>query len=116
MKIRAHLRVPLALPVKVKVVERDEEFKLTTLGDISWGGVFVKMDPPAPMGARVQLQFVVSDSNVSLELWGTVVRARPGDRSEPAGVGIEFDPMDDGSHSLIQRLVNEEVMMLVNNR
>jgi uncharacterized protein (TIGR02266 family) len=115
MKTRAHLRVPLPMPVKIKVLDRDQEFKLTALGDISWGGVFVMMNPPAPMGARVLLQFVVSETNVSLELWGTVVRTRTNGKAEPSGVGIEFDPMDEDSRSLIQQLVHEEIMMLVKN-
>ena len=115
MKTRAHLRVPLPVPVKVKVVERDEDFKLTALGDISWGGVFVMMNPPAPKGARVLIQFVVSENNVSLELWGTVVRSRANGGPEHAGMGIEFDPLDEDSRSLIQQLVHEEIIMLVKN-
>ena len=103
------------MPVKVKVVDRDQEFKLTALGDISWGGVFVMMSPPAPVGSRILLQFMVSETNVSLELWGTVVRARPGSKTEPAGVGVEFDPLDEDSRSLIQQLVRDELMMLVKN-
>jgi len=102
------------MPVKVKVADRDEEYRLTALGDISWGGVFIMMNPPAPVGSRVMVQFVVNDTNVSLELWGTVVRSRPnGKPNIPIGVGVEFDPLDEDSRSLIQQLVYDEVMTLV---
>ena len=115
MKNRLQLRVPIQIPVRVKVVDLDQEFKLTALYDISWGGVFVKMNPPAPLGSRIIIQFLVSDKSVSLELWGTVVRAIKGSKQEPAGVGVEFDQLDEDSRSLIQRLVHEEISMLVKN-
>jgi uncharacterized protein (TIGR02266 family) len=105
----------LPIPVRVKVVDQDQEFKLTTLGDISWGGVFVMMNPPAPLGSRIILQFLVLDEHVLLELWGTVVRSKPDSPEEPAGVGVEFDQLDEDSRSLIQRLVDDEVIMLVKN-
>lgn len=114
MKTRNQLRVPLPLPVRVKVLDRDEEFRHTALGDISWGGVFVMMNPPAPVKSRILIQFVFTDTNVSLELWGTVVRSRAnGKQNEPIGVGVEFDPLDEDSRSLIQQLVRDEVMNLV---
>ena len=69
MKTRQHLRVNLPIPVRVKVADRDQEFKFTGLGDISWGGAFVFMNPPAAKGSRVIIQFSLSDENVSLELW-----------------------------------------------
>jgi c-di-GMP-binding flagellar brake protein YcgR len=115
MKTRQHLRVPLPLPVKIRVVDEDEDYRLTRIDDISWGGAFVVMDPPAPKDSRVVLQFAFSDTSVSLELWGTVVRSKQAEGEFPAGVGVEFDTLDNDAQSLIQSLVDEEVRALLKN-
>jgi uncharacterized protein (TIGR02266 family) len=113
MKARQFLRVRLPLPVQIKVVDRDQEFKSTRIEDISWGGVFVVMDPPAELGARVVLQFALSGESVALELWGKVVRRVKAREECPAGMGIQFDPLDDDTRSLIQRLVDDEIVALL---
>lgn len=113
MKTREYLRVPLPIPVRIKVVDRDEEFWFTRVDDISWGGAFIVMESPVPMGSRVVLQFSLSDENVSLELWGVVVRVKlPGEGGVP-GAGVEFDPLDHDSKNLIQNLVFEEIRALL---
>jgi uncharacterized protein (TIGR02266 family) len=113
MKTRQHLRVPLPLAVKIRVVGEDEDFRLTRIDDISWGGVFVLIDPPAAKGSRIVLQFAFSDTSVALELWGTVVRSKQAEEEIPAGVGVEFDTLDNDAQSLIQSLVDEEVRALL---
>jgi len=115
MKTRQNLRVPLPLPVKIKVVGEDDDYRLTRIDDISWGGAFVVMDPPAPKGSRIVLQFAFSDTSVSLELWGTVVRSKQAARNFPVGKGVQFDTLDNDAQSLIQSLVDEEVRALLNN-
>ncbi len=113
MKTRMHLRVPLPLPVRIKLYEQSEEFISTKIGDVSWGGVFVLMDPPPQPETRLVLQFTMTEDNVSLDLGGKVVRSRPGGDSEPAGIGVQFDPLDDETRSLLQKLINDEVLALV---
>ncbi|HUT55504.1 MAG TPA: PilZ domain-containing protein [bacterium] len=115
MKTRQYLRVPIPTPVRIKVTERDEEFRLASIEDISWGGAFVIMKTPAPKGSRIILQFLFSDESVILELWGTVVRVRPATDGALAGVGVEFDSLDYDAQSLIQRLVDEEIRAVVLN-
>jgi len=113
MKTRQHLRVNLPIPVRVKVADKEQEFRFTGLEDISWGGAFVLMDPPAAKGDRIIIQFGLAEENVSLELWATVVRARPRQESAPAGMGVQFDALDEDSRSLIQRLIHEELLALL---
>ena len=113
MKVRRYLRVPLPIPVRIKVVEEDQDFRATSVEDISWGGAFVVLDPPAKLGSRVVLEFILSEENVSLELWGRVVRTRKPSEELPAGMGVEFDSLDDDTRSLIQRLVDEELEHLI---
>ncbi len=115
MKTRQYLRVPLPIILKAKVLESDAELRSVTAEDISWGGAFLVMDPPAPAGSRIVLQFFLAEDNVSLELWGTVVRNRAAQDNLPSGVGVEFDTLDEESRSLIQRVVAEEIAALVKN-
>jgi uncharacterized protein (TIGR02266 family) len=115
MKTRQYLRVPLPITLKAKVLETDPDLRSVTAEDISWGGAFLVMDPPAPAGSRIVLQFFLAEENVSLELWGTVVRNRTANENQPPGVGVEFDTLDEESRSLVQRVVAEEITALVKN-
>ena len=114
MKARQHLRVPVPIPVRIKVAEMDQDYRFATLGDISWGGCFIIMDPPAPMGSRIIIQFMFSDESVSLELWGEVVRVMEKSNEGSAGVGVHFDSLDYDAQTLIQSLVNDEIIDLLN--
>lgn len=113
MKIRKYLRVPVPIPVKYRIAEQGDEFRSTLIRDISWGGALVVMNPPAPVGSRMIIQFAFSGESVDLELWGTVVRTEKPSDNAPGGVGIEFDLLDEDSRSLIQAMVHEEVISLV---
>ena len=112
MKTRQHLRVPLNINIKVKILEKDEGFISTTTEDISWGGAFIITDVPVEAEDRVLMQVLLSEENVSLELWGTTVRIRKAENGFPSGFGIEFDRLDEDSRSLIQRIITEEIRKL----
>ncbi len=113
MKTRQHLRVPLLLNIKFKILEKDEDFVATRIEDISWGGAFIITDAPVEAEDRVIMQMVLDEDNVSLELWGTAIRIRKEQDGFRAGVGIEFDRLDEDSRSLIQRIINDEVNKLI---
>jgi c-di-GMP-binding flagellar brake protein YcgR len=113
LKARQYLRVPVQMQVQIKVLDRDPDFILTRIDDISWGGAFVVMDPQAEVGSRVVLQFVFRDASVTLELWGKVVRRSRPHEDRAVGVGVEFEPLDEDGRSLIQRMVHEEIAALV---
>jgi len=105
MKTRQHLRVPLPLPVRIKALESNNDFELAHLEDISWGGVFVRREPPLPLGKRVIIQFLMRDDAVALEIWGNVVRVREAKVGRSGGNGIQFSELDDATRSLIQKMV-----------
>jgi c-di-GMP-binding flagellar brake protein YcgR len=113
IKTRQYLRVPIPTAVRIKVADRDKEHRFSTLEDVSWGGAFVIMDPPPPEGTRILVQFALKDEKVSLEIWSTVKRVRPKANGFLPGVGVEFDSLDDDARSLIQQLINEEILGLV---
>ena len=113
MKVRKYLRVPVPIPVRIKVLDRHDEFTPATLDDISWGGAFVVMDPPAEVNQRMVIEFVLPEESVTLELWGRVVRSRPTVDGLHGGVGIEFDPLDEDSRSLIQKMITDEIRGLM---
>ena len=113
MKTRQHLRVPLPLPVRIKAIEGSNDFELAHLEDISWGGIFVRRDPPLELGKRVIIQFLMRDDSVSLEIWGTVVRVRDGQVGRNGGNGIQFTELDDATRSLIQRMINTIIQPLL---
>jgi len=112
MKTRQQLRVPLPLPVRIKAVDSNNDFELAHLEDISWGGVFVRREPPLEAGKRVIIQFLMRDDSVALEIWGTVVRVRDGQVGRPGGNGIQFSELDDATRSLIQRMVTTIIQPL----
>lgn len=108
MKTRQYLRVPLPLPVKVKVLEQeDEEFNLTRIDDLSWGGAFILVDPLPPLNSRIIIKF--ESPEVALELWGSVVRSVEPESGVVGGVGIQFDTLDDETRSVLQQLVENEI-------
>ena len=86
---------------------------MTALGDISWGGAFVVIDPPAPIGSRIIIEFLFADESVSLELMGKVVRIKEPFDANPGGVGVQFDDLDYDAQSLIQQLVDEEIAAIL---
>jgi len=112
MKIRKQLRVSIPLAIKYKL-EDDHEFKPSSIEDISWGGVFLLVEPPPGTGQRIIVQLEIPEDSVRLEIWGTVVRVRDKELGKPAGVGIEFDELDHETRSQIQNLVDYWIRLLV---
>jgi len=101
------------ITARYRVSESEGETSAVNIYDISWGGVHAVIDPPLPEGTRIIIEFSLLEDDVSLELWGTVVRIEEGGDGTPRGVGVQFDPLDDDSRSLIQRLVREGVTALI---
>lgn len=106
------MRVSIPLAVKYKL-EDDHEFKPSSIEDISWGGVFLLMDPAPPLGKRIIVQLDIPEDSVRLEIWGTVVRVRDKELGKQSGVGIEFDELDHETRSQIQSLVDYWIRLLV---
>jgi uncharacterized protein (TIGR02266 family) len=75
--------------------------------DISRSGVFIEMDEPLAVGARLRLTFSLPppfDERPVLA-YGRVVRSEAGGERGPAGVGVSFIHVDPASAKVIDALV-----------
>lgn len=73
----------LNLEVKVRLEHRDHALDAETL-NISREGIFIRMDPPKPIGTRVRIGMHIANEKFSVE--GVVVRCVPDD-DEPLAEG-----------------------------
>lgn len=74
----------------------------TPVSNLSGTGVFVYTDQLFPLGARIELRFVVfPDAPELFRHTGRVARHS----HEPPGMGVEFDPMPPDTLALVGRIV-----------
>src|SRR4051812_39424742 len=96
---RKDQRVPLAAKVQIKT-EGLEKFIEKFSGNISRGGIFIKTPQPLPVGKEVVITVVVPGGTQLIEARGTVSWTRPAYdpvSQEPAGMGIRFTQLGQGS-------------------
>jgi uncharacterized protein (TIGR02266 family) len=100
---RRHRRVPISMQVRYRSLDT---FFYDYAMNISHGGIFIKTRKPLANGAQVELEFEVPESKRKFTTQGTVVRVIfPGeDEMEPAGMGIEFEPLSEDDKAMIDAL------------
>ncbi len=79
--------------------------------DISTGGTFVETTAPCPPGTLLKFELQVEKEQRAMHGVGRVVWSRDttGDRKEtPVGMGIKFIKIDEGTQSMIDRLVQAQ--------
>ncbi|QDG52988.1 hypothetical protein FIV42_20230 [Persicimonas caeni] len=89
-------------------IATDAEATFGLSGNISAGGIFVVAEDPPPLGSRVELDFLLENTDTSLVVEGEVRWVRgQWDRQEghPPGFGVEFDALNP-----IQREVLDEML------
>ncbi len=74
--------------------------------NINEGGLFVETENPHELGTFVKLQFQIPGSSEPIQVSGIVVRISDGSE-EPAGMGIEFENLDDAARGHINELVRK---------
>jgi uncharacterized protein (TIGR02266 family) len=99
---RTASRVQVAFPVRVRY-ESVIDFVQTQSMNISRTGMFIGTPEPAPIGSRVDFEFVLSDGFTLLRGSAEVVRAV---RGAVTGMGIRFLDLDEESRRLIDRIVD----------
>jgi len=89
---RDQIRHPLAMPVRVKIAPWDE-FAVLDTGNISRGGLFIRMSDPPPVGTPARVRLGLPNGEL-LELDAEVVHVVAPERAATvgmrAGVGIRF--------------------------
>ena len=108
MEKRKHTRVPLALPIRMRIVDIDEftELYSTNLGE---GGIFVRMNYPPPVGSKVELTFHLEGVKKTIQARGEVVRAvEEADKGDgPTGMAVQFTDLGKDAMRFIQLVVRK---------
>ncbi len=73
--------------------------------NINEGGLYVETEEPPQVGSSVALEFKIPGSEDPIQVMGRVVRTSSGSATEPPGMGIEFENLDEQSRDLINELV-----------
>ncbi len=104
---RTGSRVKLALPVRCRY-DSVLDFVETQSMNISHAGMFIMTDAPAPIGSRIDFEFIIGDGFTMLKGSAEVVRVATGGAVN--GMGVRFVDLDDTNRKLISRIVavNEE--------
>jgi uncharacterized protein (TIGR02266 family) len=103
-------RVPLRTRVQFKF-DRFSGFLSEYSANISPGGMFLRTHRPRPPGTVLDLEFRLGDGFELIKGRGEVIWVRDTDEdpSRPAGMGIRFLELSEGSRELIYRIVDEHV-------
>jgi c-di-GMP-binding flagellar brake protein YcgR len=89
------------VPINPAFAETDPR-TTTPVSNLSASGVFVVTDQLYPLGARIELRFVVfPDDPQVFSHTGRVMRHS----HDPPGMGVEFDPVSQALQLLIERIV-----------
>ncbi len=74
--------------------------------DVSFTGIFVRMDDPLPERQLVRLRLTLPPDGVELAVMGMVARHLPADGGEPPGVGLQFYALSPKQRERWNRLVH----------
>lgn len=100
---RRHRRIPMRMPVKVKI-EGDDSHGDAETADMGTGGVALKTSEPLPDGARVTVVLAAPDDGSNeIEISGQVVWNRQDD--DTVEVGIQFDKTGSEAMKRLRHLI-----------
>jgi uncharacterized protein (TIGR02266 family) len=104
-------RVPLQTRVQFKF-DRFSGFISEYSANISPGGMFLRTKEPRSPGTVLDLEFRLGDGYELIKGRGEVIWVRAEDEGSgrPAGMGIRFLDLSEGSRELIYRIVDEHVL------
>src|SRR6185295_19303723 len=104
-------RVPLETRVQFKF-DRFSGFISEYSANISPGGLFLRTREPQPPGTVLDLEFRLGDGYELIRGRGEVIWVRAEDEgtARPAGMGLRFLELSEGSRELIYRIVDEHIL------
>jgi len=102
---------------RAKIVSLNVRYKSATVDefienhshDVSRGGIFIKTATPFPQGTLLKFEIRLSGDQAVIAGVGRVVWKREAGQSgseRPAGMGVKFIKIDEGSRAVIDRLVS----------
>ncbi len=106
---RAHERVPLVADVKVRTADGDE--RIGASEDLSFGGLFVAVDPPSPRGTVVEVEILLPGASAPVCSRAEVAWVRPangaaGAHARRAGMGLRFDELGEDAQAAIAGFID----------
>jgi len=105
-EMRKDRRAPASLKVKYKSATVDD-FIEQFGADVSRGGIFIKTKKPLETGALLKFEFQLQGGSAVIHGVGRVAWRRSEEHARPdlpAGMGIKFIKLDDGSRAVIERI------------
>ena len=99
---RRSQRAPIEIAIQYESV--DELFSEFTR-NINEGGLFVATERPLEIDETVQLSFRLPGTQEAIHALGRVARVETKEQGGVAGIGIEFEQLDDSARAAINRLV-----------
>lgn len=101
------LRPRYPLQVRVEVRRQHERSAREVQGqteNLSFGGVFLRVDPPLPPETRVVVAIATVTTWEPLKISGTVRWVRDSARGGVSGMGVAFDPLSPDQAIALHRL------------
>lgn len=104
-------RVPLETAVQFKF-DRFSGFLSEYSANVSPGGMYIRSQTPQENGTLLDFEFRLGDGYELIRGKGEVVWSRPYDEGpkRPAGMGIRFIELSEGSLDLIYKIVDQHVL------
>ena len=104
-------RVPLETRVQLKF-DRFDGFISEYSSNLSPGGIFLRTRAPQPLGTVLDFAFRLGDGFELIRGRGEVVWNRMEDEgpTRPAGMGLRFLELSEGSKELIYRIVDQHIL------
>jgi len=100
---RSQLRVPIHL--KARIWGNGES--VSNLHDVSEGGAFIETSEILEPGTTLKLELDPGSGDAPLQLDAVVRWVREiGNMDGPAGVGVEFENLEDGDFAALERIVD----------
>lgn len=96
VNMRTYQRLPATWPIKCEPQTKEDGRHLTSIGDVSAGGVSVTVPEIIPAGTKIHLEICVTPIGKSIHAVGQVVRCSPtpGNRFALGIRYIAIDPQD----------------------
>ncbi len=102
---RRFARIPVELKLRFRSIEQLEKYAQGSAGDLSMGGIYIATTHVKPTGTQVKIELPGGeDEFVGIK---GVVRSIRYHEGEAAGMGIEFEDMDEQARRLIQYLLEK---------